>query len=190
MPNIWTTCLIVLAFFFAYYVYEPPYRGPLPGSPAREHVRPLAGRAAHPARDGARASRSSAADSCSRSGTRRPFLLAARRDDRRLRRRRAARARSPGATGSRVFEGVRTLPADELGRSSARCRRSGASCSPTRRGRARSRRCGRSSSSTSRRASASRSRRLLGGPRRRRGRLRDRRGRLASRSATGSGSRG
>src|SRR5206468_1265583 len=27
MPNIWTTTLIVLAFFFAYYVYEPPYRG-------------------------------------------------------------------------------------------------------------------------------------------------------------------
>ncbi len=27
MPNLWTTTLIVLAFFFAYYVYEPPYRG-------------------------------------------------------------------------------------------------------------------------------------------------------------------
>jgi len=30
MPNIWTTALIVLAFFFAYYVYEPPYRGLYP----------------------------------------------------------------------------------------------------------------------------------------------------------------
>ena len=30
MPNIWTTTLIVLAFFFAYYVYEPPYRGLYP----------------------------------------------------------------------------------------------------------------------------------------------------------------
>ena len=30
MPNLWTTCLIVLAFFFAYYVYEPPYRGLYP----------------------------------------------------------------------------------------------------------------------------------------------------------------
>ncbi len=30
MPNIWTVTLIVLAFFFAYYVYEPPYRGLYP----------------------------------------------------------------------------------------------------------------------------------------------------------------
>ncbi len=36
MPNLWTTTLVILAFFFAYYVYEPPYRGlypdVLPGS--------------------------------------------------------------------------------------------------------------------------------------------------------------
>src|SRR5256885_5043879 len=30
MPNIWTATLIVLPFFFAYYVYEPPYRGLYP----------------------------------------------------------------------------------------------------------------------------------------------------------------
>ena len=30
MPNLWTTTLVVLAFFFAYYVYEPPYRGLYP----------------------------------------------------------------------------------------------------------------------------------------------------------------
>jgi MFS family permease len=30
MPNLWTTALIVFAFFFAYYVYEPPYRGLYP----------------------------------------------------------------------------------------------------------------------------------------------------------------
>jgi predicted MFS family arabinose efflux permease len=30
MPNIWTVTLIVLAFFCAYYVYEPPYRGLYP----------------------------------------------------------------------------------------------------------------------------------------------------------------
>jgi MFS family permease len=30
MPNVWTAALIVLAFFFAYYVYEPPYRGLYP----------------------------------------------------------------------------------------------------------------------------------------------------------------
>jgi MFS family permease len=30
MPTLWTTTLIVLAFFFAYYVYEPPYRGLYP----------------------------------------------------------------------------------------------------------------------------------------------------------------
>ena len=30
MPSLWMTALIVLAFFFAYYVYEPPYRGLYP----------------------------------------------------------------------------------------------------------------------------------------------------------------
>jgi MFS family permease len=30
MPNIWTTGLIVAAFYFAYYVYEPAYRGLYP----------------------------------------------------------------------------------------------------------------------------------------------------------------
>ena len=30
MPNIWTTALVVMFFFFAYYVYEPPYRGLYP----------------------------------------------------------------------------------------------------------------------------------------------------------------
>jgi MFS family permease len=30
MPNLWTTTLLVLAFFFAYYIYEPPYRGLYP----------------------------------------------------------------------------------------------------------------------------------------------------------------
>jgi MFS family permease len=30
MPSLWTAALIVCAFFFAYYVYEPPYRGLYP----------------------------------------------------------------------------------------------------------------------------------------------------------------
>src|SRR4051812_32839489 len=30
VPTLWTTTLIVLAFYFAYYVYEPPYRGLYP----------------------------------------------------------------------------------------------------------------------------------------------------------------
>jgi MFS family permease len=30
MPNLWTMTLVLLAFFFAYYVYEPPYRGLYP----------------------------------------------------------------------------------------------------------------------------------------------------------------
>jgi maltose/moltooligosaccharide transporter len=30
MPNLWTTALLVCALFFAYYVYEPPYRGLYP----------------------------------------------------------------------------------------------------------------------------------------------------------------
>jgi predicted MFS family arabinose efflux permease len=30
MPTLWTTVVIVLSFFFAYYIYEPPYRGLYP----------------------------------------------------------------------------------------------------------------------------------------------------------------
>src|SRR5512132_3665023 len=30
MPSLWTMTLVLLAFFFAYYVYEPPYRGLYP----------------------------------------------------------------------------------------------------------------------------------------------------------------
>ncbi len=30
MPNLWTTAIVVLAFYVAYYVYEPPYRGLYP----------------------------------------------------------------------------------------------------------------------------------------------------------------
>ena len=30
MPRLWLMTLVVLAFFFAYYVYEPPYRGLYP----------------------------------------------------------------------------------------------------------------------------------------------------------------
>jgi MFS family permease len=30
MPSLWTTAILVCAFFFAYYVYEPPYRGLYP----------------------------------------------------------------------------------------------------------------------------------------------------------------
>jgi MFS family permease len=30
MPSIWTTALMLFGFFFAYYVYEPPYRGLYP----------------------------------------------------------------------------------------------------------------------------------------------------------------
>ena len=30
MPNLWTTALMLCALFFAYYVYEPPYRGLYP----------------------------------------------------------------------------------------------------------------------------------------------------------------
>ena len=28
MPNLWTTALMLFGLFFAYYVYEPPYRAP------------------------------------------------------------------------------------------------------------------------------------------------------------------
>jgi MFS family permease len=38
MPNLWTACLLVLAFFSAYYVYEPPYRGLYPDLVAPSHL--------------------------------------------------------------------------------------------------------------------------------------------------------
>ena len=37
MPSFWTTALLVFAFFFAYYVYEPPYRGLYPDLVPEEH---------------------------------------------------------------------------------------------------------------------------------------------------------
>ena len=37
MPNLWTSALIVLAFFSAYYVYEPPYRGLYPDLIPQSH---------------------------------------------------------------------------------------------------------------------------------------------------------
>ncbi len=30
MPNLWTTAVVLMVFFFAYYIYEPPYRGLYP----------------------------------------------------------------------------------------------------------------------------------------------------------------
>jgi MFS family permease len=40
MPSFWTTALMVFAFFFAYYVYEPPYRGLYPDVlPEEEYAR-------------------------------------------------------------------------------------------------------------------------------------------------------
>ena len=49
MPSLWTTALLVFAFFFAYYVYEPPYRGLYP-DPAGADLRPCPERAAPDAR--------------------------------------------------------------------------------------------------------------------------------------------
>jgi MFS family permease len=62
MPNLWTTALMLFALFFAYYVYEPPYRGLYPD------VLPdsVFGRA-----QGVQRARSSAAATCSTSGGRR-----------------------------------------------------------------------------------------------------------------------
>jgi MFS family permease len=40
MPTIWTTALVIAAFYAAYYVYEPPYRGLYPDLlPEREYAR-------------------------------------------------------------------------------------------------------------------------------------------------------
>ncbi len=54
MPNLWTTALLVFAFFFAYYVYEPPYRGLYPDLLPEQRLRPRTGRPARLPRDRAR----------------------------------------------------------------------------------------------------------------------------------------
>ena len=77
MPSLWTTALLVCAFFFAYYVYEPPYRGLYPDLLPETVVRPLAGRAAPLPRARHRRARSSAAASSSSVWEPAPFLLAA-----------------------------------------------------------------------------------------------------------------
>ena len=118
MPNLWTTCLIVLAFFFAYYVYEPPYRGLYPDLLHAEHLRARAGRAAHLPRDRRSGSRSSAAASCSRSGARRRSCVAAVVTTAACGAVHLPRARGARAQDSRVFEGVAQLPAGRAGRSS------------------------------------------------------------------------
>ena len=46
MPNLWTTAILVFAFFFAYYVYEPPYRGLYPDLLPEQRLRARAGRPA------------------------------------------------------------------------------------------------------------------------------------------------
>ena len=104
MPSLWTTSLLVFAFFFAYYIYEPPYRGLYPDLLPEGVVRPCAGRAAPAARGGAR-----------RGADRRrralPRLGALPVPDRGLRRHRGVHGadrllREDGGHG-RVFEGVR-----------------------------------------------------------------------------------
>ena len=47
MPSLAATAFVLFAFFFAYYIYEPPYRGLYPDLLPGQRVRPRAGRAAH-----------------------------------------------------------------------------------------------------------------------------------------------
>ena len=117
MPNIWTTALLVFAFFFAYYVYEPPYRGLYPD------VLPRAcsarRRASSTCCAGWRsAARSSAAASSSTPGARR------RSSSRPSRRRspaglRSCSSRSRRRGGARLPRGPQ-LPAAQRGASCAR----------------------------------------------------------------------
>src|SRR6476469_9416461 len=98
MPNLWTTTLIVLAFFFAYYVYEPPYRGLYP-----DVLRPCAGDPACPARD------------CARRCTRRRWFPA-----------QALARRSVRSRGLRDHGGVRNPdPLHQRGRWARSCLRGG-----------------------------------------------------------------
>ena len=109
MPNLWTTTLIVLAFFFAYYVYEPPYRGLYPDLMPAQPPGPRAERAARAARGASTAlvgggflsSCGRRRRSCSRRSSRRrraahdPFIRERRRPRPRVRRRaRVLRARA------------------------------------------------------------------------------------------------
>ena len=187
MPNLWTTTLIVLAFFFAYYVYEPPYRGLYPDLLPPGALRPRAGR---PARDARRRARDRARRRRLPAQGVAPSPVPARggRDDARVRRDvlLVDEERRPRRTGLR---GRPHLPLARAGGSSARSRTCGSSSRRTPRGRGRSPRRARSSSSTSPRGSRSRRR----SPRRSSARSPSATWSLRSSraaSATGSGSRG
>ena len=155
MPNIWTTTLIVLAFFFAYYVYEPPYRGLYPDV-LHESMYGRSQGVQHVMRGIALGIALVGGGFLFHVWDPAPFLLAA-----------VATTAACGAciflvheleTRARACSAACATTCARAGTVFTRCRRCGGSCSRTRRGRGRSRRCGRSSSSTSRRALGSRSR--------------------------------
>ena len=156
MPSLWLMTLILLAFFFAYYVYEPPYRGLYPDLLPPSEYAPLAGEPASPARarDRRRPDRRRLAVRHLASGA----VPDHRGRDRRrpaARRSSSSTSRPAGRTASSRASARTSRTAGASSRPSPRC---AASSSATRRGRGRSRARGSSSSSTSRRGWASRSR--------------------------------
>ena len=155
MPSLWTTALLVFAFFFAYYVYEPPYRGLYPDL-LPDSVFGRAQGVQHVFRGIALGGGLIGGGFLFHLWQPAPFLVAAAIVV-------ASRAPCPillvtedGGHG-RVFEGVRDVRARSPGASSARTGTWRRSSSRTRPGRGRSPARGRSSSSTSRSAWASRS---------------------------------
>ena len=122
MPSLWTTALLVFAFFFAYYVYEPPYRGLYPDLlPER-----LYGRAQSVAAPDARASRSATAliggGALFHVWKPWPFLVAAIVVDGRLRARRSCSCARTAATAASSRACARTSrTAGACCAASARC---------------------------------------------------------------------
>ena len=155
MPNLWTTALLVFAFFFAYYVYEPPYRGLYPDL-LPEHVYGRAQGVQHVFRGIALGGASSSAAFSSTSGSRHRSSSPRGSSPPRVSCPSSSSGRTAGAAGcSRVSAPTCGTP----GAFCAATRTWGGSCSRTRPGRGRSPERGRSSFSTSPSDSASRSRR-------------------------------
>ena len=155
MPSLWTTALLVFAFFFAYYVYEPPYRGLYPDL-LPERVYGRAQGVQHLFRGIALGGGLIGGGVLYHLWQPAPFLFAA--GDRLGRLPRAGPVPARGRRPRARLRGGRDLRPALVARAARATRTSGASCSRTRPGRGRSPAPAPSSSSTSRSASASRSR--------------------------------
>ena len=125
LPTLWVTALVVLAFFFAYYVYEPPYRGLYPDL-LPESVYGRAQSAQHLLRGVALGGALVGGGILLKVWTAAPVRARGVRDHGRLRRLRAVRARGAGRARARL-RGRARLSRAAAGASSARSRTCGGS---------------------------------------------------------------